>query len=134
MSYQIVSVSRRGGVPNAAREGQEIRCVDGRPLRAGTYASQVKPVLSAHEANATLETLGFHAVLWPMDQHAPLYEERPQRFGPFASRARALAFILEVGTEVQPTTAARQDARVRASPVESHDAGSGAMAHGRTSP
>lgn len=107
MSYLIVNVSHRGEDLDSVPGRPDLRCVDGRLLRPGTYASQVQQITAPDTVDGRQVTIGYHAVLWPMDRHAPLYEQRPQLFGPFVSRARAEAFILEVSTEVEPFEGAR---------------------------
>lgn len=102
MSYLIVSVSHRSERDVVASSRQPRRSLDGRPLRPGTYASQIKEILSEHPVDGRYLPCGYRVMLWPMDQHAPLHEAVPLEFGPFVSRARAASFILEIGTEVKP--------------------------------
>jgi hypothetical protein len=115
MSYLIVSVSHRSDPNFIPSNRPPRRSLDGRLLQAGTYASQVKEILSEQPIDGRYISCGYHVVLWPMDQHAPLYETLPLQFGPFPSRARAEAFVREVSTEVKPVEDARAPARAPAS-------------------
>ncbi len=115
MSYLIVNVARQRFAVTPAEP--VCHCLDGRPLRPGTYASLVKEVVSTQPVNQPRVRSAYHAVLWPMDQHAPLYEARPHYFGPFSSRAHAEAFVLDVSSVVEPVEALRLGVRTRASGV-----------------
>lgn len=105
MNYLYVEVSASVVRANAESGEPQFRCVDGRMLRPGVCAAIVTEFPAWRAADGQARARGFYAVLWPMGEGAPRYDEGPFCFGPFHSRRMADELIREVsavGAETSP--------------------------------
>lgn len=101
MTYWVVNVARASSRSAGTVGPERYTCVDGSLLEPGAYATVVVELPPSQAPNGSSLARGYYAVFWPMDLESPIYDARPQYFGPFASRALADALIFEVssGTE-----------------------------------
>lgn len=114
MTYVIVTVQSQAPRASAAADERPRVCVDGAELGAGVYATVVIELPHSQSCDGGPLGRGYYAVFWPMDTEAPLYQERPKYFGPFAYRKMAEALIFEVSSgalEARANTAARSARR-----------------------
>lgn len=96
MNHLFVEVSASVIQADAESATPQYRCVDGRNLRPGVWATIVYELSALQTDGGRALAGGFYAVLWPMGEGAPRYDEGPFYFGPFASKRAADALIGDV--------------------------------------
>ncbi|MGQ0502758.1 MAG: hypothetical protein ACT4P0_09195 [Panacagrimonas sp.] len=70
--------------------------VDGIAPVPGEYATTVLELPASQTLDGRPLVRGYYAVLWPMDETVPRYDECPLYFGPFVSRQVAGQLVDEI--------------------------------------
>lgn len=96
MPYTLVNVLEPAFRLDTRSSASPGLSVDGTALVPGEYASTVMELPASQTFDGQPLVRGFYAVLWPMDETAPRYDQRPSYFGPFPSQSKARAFVDEV--------------------------------------
>lgn len=99
MNYLIVKISADAAWVDTGLHEPRYLSVDGSVLTPGIYASAVMELPASQTMDGRPLARGFYAILWPMDERAPQYEESPLYFGPFLSRRKADALVREASAD-----------------------------------